>query len=130
MPFYRHLGMTLSAINWGRAEMRLQVRRELTQDTGTAHGGAVTTLVDSVVGLALYSMLTSDHLITTVELKVNFLAPAHAGVLRAEGRIIHRGKRIAVGEADVRDRNGRLIAKGIVTYMILENHGQRVLKLS
>lgn len=108
----------------------MRVRRELTQDTGAAHGGALTSLIDSVVGLALCTMLTSDDIITTIELKVNFIAPARLGVLKAEGGIVHKGSRIAVGDADVKDRNGKLIAKGIVTYMILGNHGKRVLNVS
>lgn len=104
--------------------MRLKVRRELTQDAGAAHGGVAASLIDSAVGLALCTMLSSQELITTVELKVNFLAPAKPGILRASGKILHKGKRIAVGDGEVRNEKGTLIAKGLVTYMILPNRGQ------
>jgi acyl-CoA thioesterase len=78
--------------------------------------------VDSAVGLALCTLLKHRELITTVELKVNFIAPAktHAR-LRATGNILHKGKRIAVGEAEVRDLNGALVAKGLVTYLVLNS---------
>ena len=101
------------------------VKRELTQDWSVAHGGAVTSLIDSAVGIALVTMLGSRDLIATVELKVNFLAPAKLGLVKVIGRIIHKGKSIAVGEAEVKDPTGKLIAKGLVTYLVLGNRGGR-----
>jgi len=91
------------------------------QDSGIAHGGVAASIIDSSVGLALYSLLSSGQLIATIELKVNYLRPASAGPLTSTGRIIYKGKRIAVGESEVRDRHGRLVAKGLVTYMILRD---------
>jgi uncharacterized protein (TIGR00369 family) len=75
--------------------------------------------VDSAVGLALCTFLQPRESITTIELKVNFVAPAKLGLLKAKGRIIHKGSRIAVGESEVKDQHRKLIAKGLVTYMIL-----------
>ncbi len=130
MPFYRHLGMQLTRLSLGRAEMKIKVGQRLTQDAGVAHGGVAAALIDSAVGLALCTMLKSQEFITTVELKVNFIAPAKPGRLRASGSIVHKGKRIAVGEAEVRDQSRTLIAKGLVTYMILGNRRQRTLDVS
>ena len=99
--------------------MKVMVTRGLTQDAGVAHGGVAASLIDSVVGLAVCTMLDRQELITTVEMKVNFIAPAKLGLLTATGKIIHKGKRIAVGDAEVRDSKKRLVAKGLVTYIIL-----------
>jgi len=63
----------------------------------------------------------SNWIFQLVELKVNFVTPAKPGLLKAKGRIIHKGKRIAVGESEVKDQHRKLIAKGLVTYMILTN---------
>ncbi len=122
MPFYRHLGITLQRVSYGQSTIQVNVRRNLTQGKGAAHGGVAATLIDSAVGLALCTMLAGPEFITTIELKVNFIAPAKPGLLRAKGRILHKGKRTAVGEADVRDKAGFLIAKGLVTYMVLGDH--------
>lgn len=122
--------MHLTKLGKGRAEMRVKVMNQLTQDAGVAHGGVVAALIDSAVGLALCTMLKSQELITTVELKVNFIAPAQPGFLKASGYILHKGKRIAVGEAEVRDQGRTLIAKGLVTYIILGKQRQRVLDVS
>jgi acyl-CoA thioesterase len=110
--------------------MRVKIGKRLTQDAGLAHGGVAAALIDSAVGLALCTMLTSQEFVTTVELKVNFIAPAKPGVLKASASVLHKGKRIAVGEAEVRDQRRTLIAKGLVTYTILGNSRQRVLDVS
>ena len=120
MPFYRHMGITLTKLGLGSSEIRVNVTKGLTQSAGFAHGGVAASLVDSAVGLALCTLLRYRESITTIELKVNFVAPAKPGLLKAKGRIIQRGKRIAVGESEVKDRRGKLIAKGLVTYMILK----------
>ena len=120
MPFYNHLGIHLTRLGTGRAEIRIKVTKRLTQDAGVAHGGVAAALIDSAVGLALCTMLDAEEFITTVELKVNFTAPAQLGLLKASGQIIHKGKRIAVGDAEVKDQKRRLIAKGLVTYMIMK----------
>jgi acyl-CoA thioesterase len=66
-------------------------------------------------------MLDPEELITTVELHVSYIAPAELTVLKSRGRIVHKGKRVAVGDAEVRDERGRLISRGSATYMILGN---------
>jgi len=122
MPFYHYMGITLTKLHFGASEIRVKVTKELTQSVGFAHGGVAASLVDSAVGLALCTLLQPRESVTTIELKVNFIAPAKPGLLKAKGRIIHKGKRTAVGESEVKDQHGKLIAKGLVTYMILTDH--------
>jgi uncharacterized protein (TIGR00369 family) len=130
IPFYKRLGITLAKTSWGSVEIQLNVTRGLTQSAGFAHGGVAAALIDSAVGLSLCTMLDPQELITTVELHVNYIAPAELGVLKGRGKIIHKGKRVAVGDAEVRDGNGRLVSKGSATYMIIGKSRQRVLDLS
>jgi len=130
IPFYRHLGITLMRANWGTAEIQLKVTRKLVQSTGAAHGGVTASLIDSAIGLALCTMVDPRVLVTTVGLNVNYIAPAGLGVLKARGRILHKGNRIAVGDAEVRDEHGRLVSNGSATYMILEKTRKRILSPS
>lgn len=76
--------------------------------------------------MALCTMVDPRVLVTTVELNVNYIAPAELGILKARGRILHKGNRIAVGDAEVVDEHGRLISKGSATYMILERPRKRI----
>jgi len=124
MPFYRYMGIRLTRLGWGRSEIRMRVGKGLTQNAGFAHGGVSASLIDSAVGLALCTMMDKVDPITTIDLQVNFLAPTKPGLLTARGEIIHKGKRIAVGDAKVTDQNGRLVSKGTATYMILENRSR------
>jgi acyl-CoA thioesterase len=121
MPFYRFMGIRLTKLWWGRSEIRIRVNRELTQQAGFAHGGVSASLIDSAVGLALCTMIERGRAISTINLQVNFLAPAKPGLLTARGRIVHKGKRTAVGDCHVADEDGKLVSKGTATYMILEN---------
>ena len=121
MPFYHHLGIELKKLELGRAKIRLKIGKHLTQQAGIAHGGVTAAMVDSAVGLALCTLLRPRTLITTIELNLNYIAPAKPGFLTASGRILKKGERIAVGEAEVRDSRQALVAKALVTYMILSN---------
>lgn len=120
MPFYRHLGIRLVGLGYGRSVLQLKVTRSLTQSAGIAHGGVCASLIDSAVGIALCTLIKPDQAITTVEMKVNYLSPVPLGLMKARGKIIHKGRRIAVGEAVVRDKSDVLAAKGLVTFMILD----------
>jgi len=97
----------------------MEVSRELTQQAGFAHGGVSASLIDSAVGLAVCTMIDPGSAITTINLQVNFIAPAKPGSLTARGRVIHKGKRTAVGDCQVADESGKLVSKGTATYLIL-----------
>lgn len=89
---------------------------------GTVHGGVITTVLDTVMGCAIHSVLSRGVGYSTLELKINFLRAVtyKCGVMKAEGRIIHSGKTTALIEADLRDEAGKLYAHGTSTYMIFK----------
>src|SRR5215510_9589961 len=79
-------------------------------------------LVDMAVGGALST--TNENAAggvgqTTLDLNVSFLAAASDGEIRAEGRLLRRGRSIAFGEARITDGAGKLVAVGRATYMLL-----------
>jgi len=115
------MGIHLTKLGWGRSEIRIDVERRLTQQAGFAHGGVSAALVDSAIGLALCTIIDPGCAIMTINLQVNFLAPAKPGPLTARGRIVHKGKQTAVGDCQVTDQDGRLVSNGTATYMILQN---------
>jgi uncharacterized protein (TIGR00369 family) len=87
---------------------------------GTVHGGFAATLLDSALGCAIFSTIARDDGWTTLELKFNLVRPLtkDTGVVRAEGRIVHRGRTVATSEGDLRDRAGKLYAHATTTCMI------------
>ena len=118
-PYYQLLQIRLEEIDAGFARFRMPFRRELMQAYGVAHGGAITSLADTAVAFALMTLIQPGERVTTVELKINFLAPVVEGELIGESRVLQKGKRLALADMEVKDEKGKLIAKGLATYMIL-----------
>jgi uncharacterized protein (TIGR00369 family) len=77
------------------------------------------------MGSAIQSTLPAGVVGTTVEIKVNMVRPitAAAGTLVCEGRLIHRGRRIATSEGRVTDADGKLYAHGTTTMMVVPLKG-------
>jgi uncharacterized protein (TIGR00369 family) len=92
---------------------------------GSVHGGFAATLLDSALGCAIYSALKIGETWTTLELKVNYVRAMSkdTGPVRAEGRIIHRGRSVATSEGEIKDRDGKLYAHATTTCMIFPPKG-------
>jgi acyl-CoA thioesterase len=121
--FWSYLGVEVDGAGEGWARLRLPVRGELCNAAGApVHGGVYSALVDMAVGGALstlHAAAAGGVGQTTLELNVSFIAPTREGDILAEGRILRRGRTIAVGDASITDATGRLLAVGRATYMIL-----------
>ncbi len=99
-PFYQLLGIeTLDAAD-GQSRLRLKMADKLLQPALRVHGGALATLCDSAMAMAILPCLPLDREITTVEMKINFLSRMKADVV-ARARVIHLGNSFAVADAVV-----------------------------
>jgi len=89
---------------------------------GAVHGGWFATLLDSALGCAVASTLPAGKAYTTAELKVNIVRPLSDKVpfVRAEGRIIHGGSRMATADARLTGADGKLYAHGSTTCFIFD----------
>jgi uncharacterized protein (TIGR00369 family) len=87
---------------------------------GSVHGGFHATLLDSCVACAIQSTLEAGQGYTTIELKVNYVRALtdRAGLVRAEGRVIHAGKQIGTAEGKLVDADGKLYAHATTTALI------------
>jgi acyl-CoA thioesterase len=119
-PFYRLLDMKIEEVLENYARLSIEVDMKHIQFLGTVHGGVVATLADSAAAWAIYGSGDLDCLPVTVEMKINFLKPVKSGKIVAEARNVHCGSRIFVSDVDVKDNNGTLIAKSLVTYYLLK----------
>ncbi|MGI8524771.1 MAG: PaaI family thioesterase [Pseudolabrys sp.] len=119
-PISEVLNFHLAEVEKGRAVFEGTPDARLYNPIGTVHGGYTATLLDSALGCAIFSTLAKGEAWTTLELKVNFVRPINkdTGPLRAEGRLIHRGRTIATSEGDLKDRGGKLYAHATTTAMI------------
>ncbi|KGQ22480.1 PaaI family thioesterase [Thermus filiformis] len=110
-PFARWFQAELLFKGEGRAELLLPVREEFLQGQGLVHGGILAALLDSALGQAAESL---GARVVTAELSLSYLRPVREGVLRAQGWVVHPGRRLihAVGEAFLGEERV-VFAKGV-----------------
>ena len=116
-PFAELLGIRpgISADGVGTAFMTVADHHR--QGAGAVQGGILVTLADYAFFRACRSLLKEGEHAVTIELKLNFVAPAREGELTAHSSIISRGGRIIVGDMKITGPDDRLIATGLGTYM-------------
>ena len=119
-PFWSLINMDLVDVKKGWARVKLPYDKKLDHAYGSAHGAAVFAPADSAVAMALQGMVAKDEVFTTVEMKINYLKPFYKGEIIAEAKIVHKGGNLAIGDVEVRDSKGSLIAKALATYMIMK----------
>src|SRR6202167_4081786 len=90
---------------------------------GTVHGGLTATLLDSCMGLAVQSTLEKGVAQTTLEFKISLLRAItpETGLIKAEGVVLSRGRRVGTAEGRITDHRGRLLAHGTTTCLIFQS---------
>lgn len=105
-PFERYLGMRIEETSEGRAVLSMPFLVKLAQGKGLMHGGAITSLADTAVAMAIKTVLPEGSHFATVELSLSFHAPVRSGTVRAFATIVERDERTIKGMAEVFDDNG------------------------
>lgn len=120
-PMAKTLAFELVDVGEGFAAFEGETSEALLNPAGIVHGGWVLTLVDSAATCAAMAGLPAGVGATTIETKVNFLRPLmkDSGRVRAEARVVGKGRRILTAEARVTDAKGRVVAHGTSTVMAL-----------
>jgi acyl-CoA thioesterase len=119
VPFARLLGIELDEVGKGTATLGLNVRRELTQNHGVVHGGAIAALIDTATAFAIISLLSPAEKVTTVDLTVSYMRPLTIGRITARAKVVRSGRRLFVASADLFDQDGKLAATALSTYIKL-----------
>ncbi len=112
------VGVGIEEIRDGYCRMRLPWRFELTQPAGVVHGGAIATLVDSVVVPAIGVGYDDDVNFATIDLHVQFQGAVVEQDMVAEGWVTRRGRSIVFCEAEVMIPDGSAVARGFMTYRV------------
>ena len=119
VPFFRLLAIEVVEVTSGNATLSLEVRKELTQNHGVVHGGAIASLIDSAMAFAIIPLLAPKERVTTVDLTISYLRPLTKGRATATAKVVKSGRRLFVVTADVLDNDGRLAATSLSTYIKL-----------
>lgn len=124
------IGMEVVERGDGRSVLRWDAPEAYGFPTSTGqviHGGMVTTILDSAMGGACWSVLADDEVFLTADLRVEFYRSARPGVLTARGAVVKRTSRLVFCAAELFDADDRLLASSRCTQAVLpsDGHGGR-----
>lgn len=124
-PIAETLGFALTEAEPGRAVFTGTPAYRHYNPIGTVHAGFAATLLDSAVACAVQTTLAKGEVYTTLELKLNLVRALtdKVGPVRAEGRVVHRGRQVATAEGYLKDAAGKLYAHANTTCMIFPAKG-------
>lgn len=119
-PFHSLIGVELVERGEGYARCRLPVTEKVRGGVaGSVHGGVLSALVDIVTLSAIASVVRpGEQMAGTAELNVSYLRPALGDAVIAEARVLKKGRTLAVVDIDLSGEDGRLVAKGRVSYAL------------
>jgi uncharacterized protein (TIGR00369 family) len=120
-PICALLGYRLTEVEAGHAVFEITPGERHYNPIGVVHGGIAMTLLDSAMGCAVQTRMPAGGGYTTLEAKTNLVRAitSETGPLRAIGKVVHLGKRIATAEARLEDRTGKLYAHATSTCIVL-----------
>ena len=123
-PFFELLSMKIIDIGPGFSVVEIELSQKHLQPFGFVHGGVFAAIVDAAAFWAVFYQIENQNTgATTVDVKLNYLAPAVSGKLIAKGRQIKLGKTLGYAEAEVSTESGKLLAHGTSTLILLPGKG-------
>jgi uncharacterized protein (TIGR00369 family) len=123
-PYFKLLSMKIKDVGRGFSILEIDLSEKHLQPFGMVHGGVFASIIDAAAFWALFFDIEDQKAgATTVDLKLNYLAPAASGKLIAKGRQIKLGKTLGYAEAEVTDADGKILAHGTSTLIILAGKG-------
>ena len=119
----RTLGYDVIEAVSGRVVVTAEPSDHHLNPAGTVHGGLAATLLDSCMGLAVQSTLDKGVGQTTLEFKTSLVRPItpETGMIKVEGIVLSRGRRVGTAEGRITDGKGRLLAHGTTTCLIFQS---------
>ena len=116
-PFGDYIGLKFTQTGKGHSRCTLEINQNLLNPHRDIHGAALFMMADSGMGAALFTSIGSDELCSTIETKIVYFRAVAAGTLVCDTRVIHKSKRIAALESEIK-HDGQLIAKALGTWSI------------
>ncbi len=120
-PYFSLLAMEIVSLEAGRSVLKIEVQEKHLQPYGMVHGGVYSSMMDAACFWAGYTEIDEPLGLTTVEMKLNYLAPASSGIFIAKGNVLKSGKTLCLSEATIIDQKNKLLAHGTATMMVLQS---------
>ena len=119
-PFFTLMGIELGEYGDGRASLTMEVRPDMLNGAGWLQGGIYVALADEAIALALCTLLADDEKIATIDEHTSFIKGVNAGTIAATGRVIRKGRRVALADGEVRDAaDGALLSRTSTSFAVI-----------
>jgi len=112
----KQFGFVLAKAEPGRVVLRMRVDERHKQVHGVVHGGILAALADTTAAIAAYTVVPKGVEIATLELKINYLEPVPGGRVKADARVLRKGRNFIVAECEIFNETGSLAAKALLTF--------------
>jgi uncharacterized protein (TIGR00369 family) len=122
-PFEDHVGLTIEEVTAGAARLSLPFRLCLANGGGVMHGGALVTLADTAVAMAIKTLLPPGTVFATTRLETRFLAPVQTGTVVARAKVSGPEGRTLLGTAELTDHTGTVVARFHAQFRIARGQG-------
>jgi len=120
-PFERLLNINILEAADGKATLSMPFFIDYAQGGGLMHGGALVSLADTAVVMAIKSIIAPQSHFATISLEAKYLLPVKKGIVTAEARVVHREGRILKGQATIYDEDKRAVMEFVSTFKIAGN---------
>tara|TARA_B100000676_G_scaffold309722_1_gene374114 strand:+ start:5313 stop:5717 length:405 start_codon:yes stop_codon:yes gene_type:complete len=118
------LGFEILQKDQEKCIVKMEIHQRHLQGAGFVQGGIIATIADAAISMALGVIKADDTTLFTVEMKINYIAPASvkSKYLIADGKISHKGNLLSLGECIVYDATDKKIAQVLGTWITVKNN--------
>ena len=120
-PFERLLKLKIVEADNGRAVLTMPFTKDMAQGAGLMHGGALVSLADTAVVMAIKSMIPPQTHFATITLESRFLHPVKKGMVTAKAHVGERDGRLFNGHASVYDDEDREVMQFTSVFKIAKD---------
>lgn len=119
-PIHHLTGLRPVAAEPGEATVSVPASDWLASFAGNVHGGVLGMLLEAATSAAVWTLLPAGGEVLPGALKVTYVRPALAqgGAVEARGRVVRRGRRVAVATAEATAGDGRTVALATATHLV------------
>jgi uncharacterized protein (TIGR00369 family) len=108
-PFEQMLGIEIIEAEAGEAILRMPFVKSLAQGAGLMHGGAMVSLADTAVVMAIKSVVAPGTHFATISMENRFFYPVKQGILEAKASVSERDGSTIKGTCDIFDHKDRKV---------------------
>ncbi|WP_085993071.1 PaaI family thioesterase [Oceanobacillus senegalensis] len=117
-PYWKHMGISFKKLESGKVIIHMPVKNQLMNSNNVIHGGAITSLLDSVIGATIRS--SKKVRLATITLTTNFIKPVSEGTIYATANLLNSGNRIQFVEAKVLNENNEILGTAQGTFYLFK----------